>query len=301
MKTKEFLTALFGTTYQMPADKVASLFTNEEGTEINDASLQEYLSLDATRVKGFTDKNQEFFNNGQAKATKELMTDFEKTVKEKHGVNSDKKGLELIDELITIKTGDKTTIEENKVKAHPAYISLQDQMTKKVSEVESSWKEKYDGHVKTVAKKETLNTVFSNSLPFLDGYGLPEDATLRANQLNFFKADLEAHDWEPHEKDYIIKTPKGEVVTDPHGNRVTHEKFVHQTASKYWPKKEGRERSGAGGDNNPGGKGQENTSYKGVVPNNDTEYSAALLKCQNPADKISLTDAYNAKKSGAAS
>lgn len=298
MKPKEFFTAFFGKTYNMPAEEVASLFANEEGTELAPNALDALLSKDVTRVKGFTDKNQEYFNNGQAKATKEIMSDFEKKVVEKFGIASDKKGLELIEEVVGLKTGDKTAIEENKVKAHPAYIALQDAMTKKVNEVEGAWKDKYTTFEKQVAKEKILSKVIETSMPYLDGYGLPEDTTLRNNQLKFFRNEIEALEWEPHENDYIIKDTKGEVVTDKHGNRMTHEKLVHNIAGNYWAKKEGQQRSGSGGDNNPGGKGNPGSAYTGKLPANDAELRTALAACKTGEERIALSDAYKAKSAG---
>lgn len=297
MKTKDFFIAYIGKTLNMPAEKVASLFENEEGTDIKDAALDELLQNDATRVKTFTDKNQEFFNNGLAKATKELMTDFEKGLKEKFDFTSNKKGLELIEEIVTTKSGDKTEIEENKVKSHPLYISLQDQMNKKVSDIENQWKEKYDGHVKQTAKKDTLSTVYSTLVPYLEeNYGLPEDKEMRANQLQWFNSELEKNDWEQHEKDYIIKDSEGNVLSDKHGVRLTRDKFADQVALKYWPKKEGQPRTGSGGSNNPAGNGKPATGYTGKVPTTEAEYSKALIECKTPQDKIALTDAWNARE-----
>lgn len=301
MNVKEFLTALLGKTLNMPADKVASLVT-DDGKEVKAEALTELLSMDAERVQKFKADNQTYFENGQKKATKELMSDNEKKWKEKYGITSDKKGDELLDEIITAKSNDKSAIDEVKVKSHEAYVNMQNELNKKLVEGENNWKLKFDQQQKDFAKKETFGGVLKTADPILAGFALPEDEKLKANQKRLLELDLGQFDYEPHgDNDFLVKTKEGKLLEDGHGNRITYEALVKQTAGKYWLPIQGQQRSGSGGKNNgEEGKGKQGTTWQGKTPTNDAEYKQAIMGAKDSSERIQIQDAYKAHKEGGA-
>lgn len=295
MTHKEFLTAFLGKTLNIPADKVASLL-NDEGTEIKAEALTELLALDATRVQKFKDDNATHFENGQKKATKELMVDFEKKVKEKYGVNSDKKGDELIDEIITTKSNDKSAVDETKVKTHEAYVNMQNELNKKIVETENNWKTKWDTHQKEIAKKEVFSGVLKKADTILPGFALPENEQLKANQKKLLALDLQEYEFEPQgDNDFIVKKKDGTLATDEHGNRITYEELVKTTASKYWLPINGRNKQGAGGENT-GAAAAGASAWKGKQPTNDAEYTKLIQSATEAKDRIAIQDSYKAYK-----
>src|SRR4051812_24573978 len=109
---KEILVAFLGKTLNMPSEKVDSLFTQADpkSEEYDFAAEASKILVDADieRVKEFKTKNTEEFQKGYKKAKSEVLTAFEKEIADKHGLKSDKVGLELIDDLVAskIKTSD---------------------------------------------------------------------------------------------------------------------------------------------------------------------------------------------------
>lgn len=299
MTPKEFLTAFFGKTYNLPADKVASLL-NDEGTEIKAEALTTLLELDVAKVQKMKEENQTYFENGQKKATKELMTDWEKKLKEKHGVTSDKKGEDLFEEIITLKSNDKSSVDEAKVKSHAAYVAMQNELNNKIVETDNTWKSKWDTHQKEVAKKETFSGVLKKADTFLPGFALPENEQLKANQKRLLEIDLQQYDYEPQagSDDFIVKTKEGKLLEDGHGNRITYEALVKQTASKYWLPIEGQARQGAGGKNNAAAGAATASAWKGKQPTNDAEYTNLIREAKDPKDRIAIQDSYKAFKEG---
>lgn len=297
MTHKEFLTAFLGRTLNIPADKVASLL-NDDGTEIKPEALTELLALDATRVQNFKTENQTYFDNGFKKAEKEAFTKREKEIKEKYGITSDKIGLELIEEIITAKAGAKVELEEDKVKLHPAFVTMQDQLNKKIRETETTWKEKYEGYEKTIAKEKTFEKVFKDAETELAGLKpiLPKDAAKAAAQKGWFKDRLNKYGYVNQNGTTVITDENGKALEDGHGNRITFKALVQQIANEYWEFEDGTERGGSGGDNDAGGKGTKGTPYKGKVPTSEAEYSAAFSQCKNAEERIALTDAWEAKQ-----
>lgn len=289
---KNLFTALFGKTLNMPADKVASLFTNDEGTELKPEALDTLLALHSAHVTNLKAENQTYFDNGMKKATKEILTDFEKKVKEKYGITSEKQGEELIEEIVLSKAKP-GELDESKVKLHPLYLELEGKMTKAVKETEKTWKEKLDGIEKTHAKEKTFSGVIKKAEAVLPGFALPEDEKLRENQKKLLKLDLEGYEYQANGEELIV-LKDGKPVEDEHGHKIAFDNFVKGIAANYWPKLDGKERSGAGGSNNPAGKGTAGSKWSGKVPSSEQEYSQMIAGAKTSEDRIAITDAWDA-------
>ncbi len=281
--TKEFLTAFLGKTLNLPAEKVAELL-NSEGTELNADALDKVLALDATRVAAFKAENDTHFKNGQAKATKEILTDREKEIKEKFAITSDKKGVELIEEIITIKAGAAVSMEPDKVKLHPTFIAMQDDLTKKLNDTTKDLTTKYETLEKTHTKEKIFSGVVKNAEAVLSKLKpiLPSDATKAANQKQLLLNELNQFDYIEQDGKILITDKAGKVVEDGHGNRKNFESIVTEAATKYWDFEDGTERGGSGGSNdgNNGGAGG-TTKWKGAVPKTDAEFQTAFANTKN--------------------
>jgi len=293
MKHTEFLTALLGQTLNVPAEKVTSLFANEEGTELKPEALTEILELNTKKVAGFKAENQTYFDNGMKKATKEVLSDREKEIKEKYGVTSDKVGLELIDEIISAKSVKSKDMDPDKVKSSPEYIKLQDEMTNKVKAIETEWKEKLDLKEKEYADEKTFSIVDKKADEILAGFALPEDQKLRANQRKLIVDELKKYKYQDNNGEFVILDENGKVLEDGHGNRVNFKTFVENGAGKYWPKLEGEKRSGSGGNNNASGNGQQNNGWTGKPIKTEEDYKRAMGEAKDGKERIAIQDEYN--------
>jgi hypothetical protein len=297
MTIKEFLSAFLGKTLNLPADKVASLL-NDEGTELKPEALDTLLAADATRVQAFKTENQTYFDNGVKKATKEVLTDFEKAVKEQYGITSDKKGTELIADLIAAKTN-AGSLDESKVKLHPSYLALETKMAQAIAEKDKEWKGKYEGFEKQVAKEKTLASVFKKADVLLEGFALPENEKLRENQKTLLKIQLEKFGYQVNGEELIVTDADGKAVEDGHGNKKSFDAIVKEIAGEYWPVLDGTGRSGTGASNDSKGKGKAGTAFTGKVPANDAEWSQAIAGAKTAEERMALTDAYDAAQGGA--
>lgn len=294
MDVKELLTGFLGKTLNMPAEKVASLF-NEDGT-VKDTAKDEILALDATRVQAFKAEETTAHDNGYKKAQREVLDLREKEIKDKYALTSSKKGIELIEEIVTLKAGEKANLEPDKVKLHPEYIKLQDELTKKAIDAETTWKKKYDDREKEIDREKTFGVVSTKADTILAEYGLPKDAKLSANQKKLLYEELKSFGFQPNGEDFVIIDGEGKVKNDAHGNRISFDTLVHEIASKYWPKLDGEERSGAGANNDPAGKGSavKPNAYKGKIKT-ENDYVAALSQPNLTAEmRIDIDAEYTA-------
>lgn len=288
---KETLSAFLLKTLNLSEEKVAELL-NSEGTEFKPEALAALLAADTERVKVFKDENQVYFDNGLKKATKEVLTDFEKKVKEKYGITSDKKGDELIEEIVLTKAGKPGAVDEAKVKAHPLYIKLQDDAAKAVTAKETEWQEKYNNYEKGVTKEKTFSEILKRANPLLEKFELPKAQALKDAQLKLLTDELNKYDFQKNENDFVILAD-GKVVEDGHGKRTNLDDLVQSIAAKYWPKLEGKPRSGSGATNDQSGQGQQGSQWNGKVPTNDDEFSSAIGNAKTAEERIQITEAYD--------
>lgn len=300
MEVKVFLTEVLGKTYKMPAEKVASLF-NDDGT-IKDTAPNEIFALDQVRVQEFETREKTHGDNMYKKAQSEILDMKEKEIKEKFNLTGSKKRglIEIIEEISTAAAAKASTIDPAKIQTHPDYIKMQDELTAQINQKETEWKQKYEQFENQINHEKTFSVISKKADGFLSNFGLPEDQNLAANQKRLLEAELNNYKFTPDStgNDYVITDKDGKVVNDQHGHRKNFETLVNEIASKYWPKKEGQNRSGSGAQNNNGnGTAAKPNPWKGKVID-DATYSAAITKATTAEERMEITEAYEAHQNG---
>ena len=281
----------------MEDGKVASLF-NEDGTELKPEAVNELIQFDATRVQKIKAEGTKLFDQGHQKGKADALEGLEKQIIEKYGIDSDKKGTELIDAIITSKAGAKIELEEDKVKIHPAYIKMQDELTKKAKQVETDWKTKYEDRDKQIAKESTFKTIREKALQLVkeSKYILPADPKKAENQLRLLEIELQKFEYQDNNGDYVI-TAEGKVVEDEHGNRKNFETIVKSIANNYWDVESGQQRSTPGNNNDQSGAGK-GTGLNVKTPKNEQEYIKFIGEAKTPEERMAIDDAYSKFQSG---
>ncbi len=162
MKTKEILAQAFKVILDVEEKQVAELFDSEGS--LTDTSLQTILDLDKARIKAIRDENATEITaataKGYSKAQAEILDGKEAEIKKKYGVKSDKKLVDLIDEIIAEKSkGTPGQMTEDEIKRSKPYLDLQDKLTS----TEETLKAERDAEVEKVKKefqkKDTLKVV----------------------------------------------------------------------------------------------------------------------------------------------
>ncbi len=301
---QDILTAFLGKTLNMPTEKVATLFKkNGEEEDLTAESLTTLLSEDAARVKAFKDENETHFLNGQKKATKELGTNRDKEIKEKFGITSDKIGLELIEEVLTAKTG-AATLDVEKVKVHPEYLKMEKELAAKIAETETAWKTKFDSREQELAEEKTFSNISTKADTILASLKpiLSKDPEKAKNQKQLLVNELKGFKYQDNNGELTILKPDGKRLEDIHGKPIGFDSLIKEISSKYWDFESGESRSGTGATNDPPGAGGNQggaTKWNGSIPKNDDEFSKEMLKLsgsENSEKRIQLLDAYEASQ-----
>jgi hypothetical protein len=159
---KDLFLGYLGKTLNLPNEQLAELLykKSDDGTltdEMSDNALNALLDLDADRVSKLKPDTKSIFDNGYKKAQAEVSQQWEKKIREKFAVEADAQGEALLDAILAKQAEGATKPE--KVKAHPEYIALEQQMRKAIEDKEAEMNAKLESVVADYQKKQTWSAV----------------------------------------------------------------------------------------------------------------------------------------------
>lgn len=307
---KQFIIGLLAKTLNKSADEVSSLLIIKEagGNEVlNKEALNKFLELDKSRISaieaGIKKDEKETYDRGYNKAKAETLAKFEQDIKEKYSITDDKKGLELIDSLITAKTAG-AELEDEKVIRSKRYL---DDINKLKLEKDAAIKveqKKYQDRETELAEKETFGTVSKNAFTLLDKLGAlwPENEEIAKNWKNIFSERIGPQSGYKFEQldekgmpKVVLKKEGDEYKTllDEHKHPVSFDKFIEKIAGTLVQFKQGDPKRGTG-NNNDGGEGG-NGGYKGPKPKDEAEYQKMIAEAKDEDTKIEITKSWIGK------
>ena len=271
---KTIITGLLSKAYNFDNGKIAELFKDGE-TELSEQQqteiLNKILEIDAQRVENIkksVDK-KDAFQDGFKKAKSEVLTDFEKGLKEKFGIESDKTGLELIEEVVSKKSegGQGGDVTEDAIKRSKVFQDMESNLKKQVTTVKTEYETKINEIQDGYKAEQTFSNVSQKALQIFNGLNpiLPQNKTVADNQVKFFVNTLKDFKFDVQDERIVVMDKDGKVIEDGHGNSRSFEDIVKETASGLFVFKanNGGSGSGNGGQQGQGGSG---SSYAGNVP-----------------------------------
>lgn len=271
---KTIITGLLSKAYNFDNGKIAELFKDGE-TELSEQQqteiLNKILEIDAQRVENIkksVDK-KDAFQDGFKKAKSEVLTDFEKGLKEKFGIESDKTGLELVEEVVSKKSegGQSGDITEDAIKRSKVFQDMESNLKKQITTVKTEYETKINEIQDGYKAEQTFSNVSQKALQIFNGLNpiLPQNKTVADNQVKFFVNTLKDFKFDVQDERIVVMDKDGKVLEDGHGNSRSFEDIVKETASGLFEFKanNGGSGSGNGGQQGQGGSG---SSYAGNVP-----------------------------------
>jgi DNA-binding transcriptional MerR regulator len=293
---KEIFLGFLGKTLNMPIEQIAELLyqKSDDGTTTDEPAadaLAQLLALDAERVNRIKPNTKEFFDNGYKKAESEVSAKWEKTLREKFGVDTEGKlqGDALAD-AIKAAMADAGTKPE-KVKVHPEYLALEANMRKTLAEKEAEFNAKVE-QIKTEANREKTWSNVSNeirkSLLELNPV-LPGDQAKAARVVDLFLSEFKGYEFEPDTEGGFIPMKDGQRVQDKHLYPRKLSDLVKEMAEGMFDFKAQEEAGNAGNKNQPGKK-TVNQRFK-----SEGEFLEAYNQEPDFAAKEALYQAYNAQ------
>jgi hypothetical protein len=306
----DFVTELVQKTLNISSTEAASLLfdVKEDGSgELKGTALPTLLDKDKARVQAFKEEATQAHDKGFKKAQAEALTKFEKDLKEKYGITSDKQGVELIEQVVTekIKASGTGEADEEKIKRSKLYLDTVDRLTKEKTDAVSAEAKKFTDLQTSIQKESTFKSVSETVLDYIKNDLMPilpegktADGKSKADiQLQKFVKDF-ASEYDIEVKDgRILLSKDGKLLEDPHGKHYDIKDVVKAKASEVWDFKEGQARQGTGNKHEAGGAaGSTDKGYKGPIPKNEVEYLDMVKKAPDDKTKQELTKVWVANQ-----
>lgn len=302
-KLRSTLAVVLGTAYKTQEDELNAILPETE-EDFDESKFKDgFLQLDKDRITTIKAKGSEKFDQGYNKAKSEVLTAFEKELKEQFSIDEDDlQGIELVSKIVSVaeekagKKPSKLTLEE--IKKLPEVIQL---LTERENAFKTEKKELEDGYNQKIAefgKKETFNRVSKKALSIMDGLNLvlSEDPTKASNQKNVILNALKDFDYQDNEaKDDFIVLKDGKRHEDEHGHGVVFESLVKNLSLNYYDQRQADDRSTPPGQDDKGHKGK--FSVKNL-PKTEAEYAKFMTDTSIPIeDRMAVKEAYQAPSS----
>ena len=221
------------------------LYEKLEGSEeltLKENAKDLILELDAlridtvkTNVQSDWEKKLEKVKRDQVgKGKKEGLAELEQALIDEFEIDAkDKKGIDLIKEIIKANT--KTTLTADEIKKHPNYLELEnkiktDYVPKSEFEEVKSTHEKYIGNLE---RDKRLKVLRDSALITLRAMKLrmAEDANIRANQEEaFLKVHVDNLNVDTSTDNLILLNEDGTRQEDKHGNAIYLTKYIEKVA-----------------------------------------------------------------------
>lgn len=249
---KNLLVGFVSKTLKLDETAVASeLFESDGDTlKVKENALTYLTGLDAQRVKQFNDAAKTKFQDGYQKAKKEERSAFESEIREKFGIQSDKIGLDLIEDVVSTAAKAPADVTDEVVKKHPSFIKREREL---LAEKENAIKEIND----RIRLDKNTETFLGKSIDYLKSElkpVLPADEKKAKNQINLFMGILKNIKHDVLENgDITLLNPDGSRMEDAHGHPVDWKEHVKTLAGDYF---DFDQSSGRSAGRNPAGGGQ---------------------------------------------
>lgn len=220
---KDLLLAFLGKTLNLPTEQLAELLykKSDDGTmteDLNEGALTQLLAMDSERVGKLKPNTKEYFDNGYKAAEVAVSSKWEKTLREKFGVDADGqlKGDALADAIKS--TLADASMKPDKVKLSAEYLALEKQMREQVEATKSEYEKQIEA-MKAEAQRDKLwgsaSGEIRNALKSLNPV-LPSDPMKANRMIDLFMQEFRGFDYQQDEAGFI-PLKDGKRVEDAHG------------------------------------------------------------------------------------
>lgn len=252
MEIQKILTGVLAKTLNLGDGEIAELIKDGEGVKESDV-IQKILDLDVQRVEKIKTSvdGKEKFQEGYKKGKEESLSKLEKQIKEKYGIQSEKLGVELVEEIITEKSKPVET-EEETVKRSKTYQDLETRLKGELKTQKETYEQQIADINSQTQREKTLSVANKKALDIFAGLEpvLPTSKQVADNQIGWFLKSMEEYDFDVQD-DRIVVMKDGKVVQDGHGNSRTFDDIVKEKAGKFFEFKKNNGSGNDGGGGNP--------------------------------------------------
>lgn len=236
----KLIRALLGKAYKLPKTEIDRILSDDTD---DDAGETEVLQTDTTRVAELKKpKPGSSFQDGYAKGKKESLTQLETELKTKYGIeDTDAEnpltGQDLVEAILTKQAGSGGgKLDENAVKAHPAYQAAEKAWKKALKDKETELTTKITELETKHEREQSFSTVSKKIIDTLTAMNpvLPASAEVAETWRQNFVKSFTEYEWKVNPDGSILAMKDGKVVEDGHGSTLDFETLVKERAGKFF-------------------------------------------------------------------
>ncbi len=282
---KKILNDSLSKLFKIEPETLASLY-NDAGELVDFSKI---LELDADRIRKYKGENDSQYKRG----IKEGAEKIENALREKYELDSELKGVELVDQLVVKKIEEAKTAGTKDITKHPEYIKLQVSIDKQLKDRDKEWETKLVEKEKEFNKAKLFEKVRDRALTNLESRkpilsGNPRKAQKwKDTYLNELRQGNYMEDGDT----IIVLGQDGKPLQTDHGKTISFDDYEKEIADQYFEYPVSEQRSSPG--NKPDAK--KPISTNGFIPPKDqNDYMARLRDPKiTPAERIQLTEFAN--------
>lgn len=212
--------------------------SNEGSETLKDEALTVSLDLVEKKIgKLKSTVNEKELRDSISKRVKgETMSDFEKELKEKYELESDKAGQELIDEIVNKYKVNDSEFTPDKVKLTDTYRNREKELTKQIKDLRKEFDTEKETLVKDFGKKETWNVIardIRKKLIETDPV-LPKNKKAADNLVDLFVGSFSEYEWQADGDGNHFPTKDGKRIEDKLGNEISFSSLVSDRINEYF-------------------------------------------------------------------
>lgn len=310
----EVLIGLLSTSYKLDETGVASL--KEEDGSFKDDALDHLTKLDADRVANLKGDVEKVKADNYSRGKREALEGLERELKDEFGIkDTDKKGKDLIKAIVAARTKAGEQLSEDAIKAHPAYLKLEEHANALPKTFEEKMKAREEEIRAEFKAERDFERVRASAMKTFKGMNpiLPKNEDVANAQLTLLDQALKGLKYQLVEKDGEItdivpmKADGSGRLEDAHGHPVKFEALIKTIGAKYFEFAEGDQREGADDPNRKGKESGKGGDTKAFDPKTSAEYAKAWAEIDQSgkslAEKRELWNALKeaGKRNGVAS
>lgn len=266
--------------FKLDSEILASLY-NEAGDLVNFSVV---LDADKDRIS----KHKSEVDSQYKRGIKEGAEKIEKAVREKFEFESDKLGVDLVEDLILKKVDETKTSSTKDITKHPDYIRREVEFDKEKKALVKEWEQKMESKEKEFASARLFEKVRDKALVALASRNpmLPQDPRKAQTWKDTYLNELRQAKYQENEDGTITVLDKDDtILKNAHGHVVSFDEFEKEIADKYFEYPKAEDRSSSGNK-------EDKTSRTGVpvgMPRTEEEYFARLKDPKiTPAERVEV-------------
>lgn len=282
---KKILNESLSKLFKLDPETLASLY-NEAGELVDFSKI---LELDADRIRKYKGDNDSQYKRG----IKEGAEKIEDSLREKYELDSELKGVDLVDHLVVKKIEEAKTAGTKDITKHPEYIKLQVSIEKQLKERDKEWEGKLVEKEKEIIKAKLLEKVDKRALTNLEARKpiLSEDPRKAQKWKDTYLNELHRGNYMEDGDNIIVLGQDGKPLQTEHGKTITFDDYEKEIADQYFEYPKSEQRSSPGNKPESGKQAPQN----GFIPPKDqNEYISRLRDPKITApERIQLTEFAN--------